>query len=230
MKSLLSTLKSFAESQLGLVVVIVMAVIQLSLFNALLTMNFTFNVSVLGGWLSTLVVGFAIIWAQWKGKVLLSHLLLALLFADALRNFVVALIGLNFGAAFDLQLLLSLVSFLYTGLVVLAELMLGKTTAAKIQKEDLLPLAIFAAAVYFSAGWSLVLLSLIPVVIALLLGSRVVAFLFAAATALGSTLGYVNAIMVDATMLSNYLLLALFIVALIFLVMPLMKAIQNQEA
>ena len=229
MKSFLSALRNFAQGVGGLVVVILVALWNLSFLQTIVNGgSLTFGLAEIGDYLSTLAVAFALFWAQYKGKVLLSHLLMFLLFADALRTILVPLFSAAFGSI-TLTMIIGLLIMLYALGVVVAEFVEGKQQAAKLQYRDLLSIILFAAAVYLSVGWSAALLGLIPVLIALLLGSKVVGLVYAAATLVTYAFVYVDTLMA-AFVFTTLLLLLVCVAALVFLVLDLVKALQKNEA
>lgn len=230
MKSFLKSLQGFAHSMGGLVVVIVLAVWQTGLYNLLVNPFPAFTMSVVGGWLSTILVAFAIIWAQYKERVLLSHALLFLVFANGLSTFLSGVLTLNFDQVLNVNTLVNLVGLLYVFAVVVAELMFSKPKPAAIAYKDLLSIGLFALAVYIHVGFTGALLALLPVFVALFLGSKVVAFLYATASLIGSVFGQLNWILTTPEEFSHYVYFALFAVALVFVVLDLLKAFKNNEA
>ncbi len=230
MKSFLKSLQGFAHSMGGLVVVIVLAVWQTGLYNLLVNPFPEFTMAVVGGWLSTILVAFAIIWAQYKERVLLSHALLFLIFANGLSAFLSGVLTLQFDQALEVNTLVNLVAMLYVFAVVVAELMFSKPQSAKVEYKDLMSIGLFALAVYIHVGFTGALLALLPVFVALFLGSKVVAFLYAIASLVGSVFWQLNWVMNTPDEFSHYVYLALFTAALVFVVLDLLKAFQNNEA
>lgn len=226
MKSFLSSLVSFAHSMGGLVVVIVLALWQTNPLSY--TTGFVFSLGLVGSILSTLVVTFAIIWAALKERHLLAHLLLALVFANALSALFQAIVALNFGGSFY-QVIIEAVAFLYTLGVVLGELLVARPKVTTYPMDRLYPLLLTALVLYLGIGWTAVVWTFIPVVLALLLGSRTIALLYATASVVGYVFIQTN-LLVAGFAIGTLVLVLLFAATLVYLVLDLVKAFKAQEA
>lgn len=227
MKGFLSSLVSFAHSMGGLVVVVILAVWQL---NPLSFGNFNFSVGWLGGVLSSLIVAFAIVWSQYKQRYLLAHLILTLIFASAVSQLFNSILGLNFGGTGFIESIITTVAFLYVLGVVLGELLVAKPKLATYPMAALFSLLLFGIAVYLVYGFGTLLLALVPIVLALLLGSRLVALLYAGATLVAYVFSNLSFIISFPSQYEPYVLLLIFGAALVFIGLDLYKAFKNQEA
>ncbi len=96
--------------------------------------------------------------------------------------------------------------------------------------KDLFALFLFAVAVYLAAGFGTLLLAFVPIVVALLLGSRLVGLLYAAATAVSYFFLNLNLVINTPTTYSLYIYLLMFGAVLFFVGKDLFKAFKNNEA
>lgn len=227
MKGFLSSLVSFAHSVGGLVVVVLLAVWQ---FGPMGFGNINFSVGWLGVVLSSLIVAFAIVWSQYKQRYLLAHVILALIFASAVSQLFNSLLGLNFTGLGFVESIITTVAFLYALGVVVGELLVSRPKLATYPSKALFSLLLFGIAIYLVYGFGMLLLALVPIVVALLLGSRLVALLYAAATLVSYVFNNLSFIISFPSQYESYVLLLIFGAALVFIGMDLYKAFKNQEA
>lgn len=226
MKSFLSSLVSFAHSTGGLVVVIVLALWQT---DPISLAGQTWGIASVGSTLATLLVAFAIVWAALKERHMLAHLILALILANSVSQLFNAIITLNFGANGLYLSVISTVAFLYTLGVVLGELLVAKPKVTTYPMEKLYSILVAAVAIYLGLGFGNLLLAFVPVVLALLLGSRTVALMYTGATLLGQVFIHTS-LLIAAFSVGTLILTLAFAAALAYLVLDLVKAFQTNEA
>lgn len=234
MKSFLTAIKGFAESIGGLIVVVLIVLWHADVIGFIENFPPNFNWAVFGGWLTIIVLGFAVIWAQAKSKVLLAHGILLYLFVSALSIFVNRLFSNTPSNAFDGEVILNLLVMLYAFAVVLASLLYDRPKAAPLKSLTTLSLLIFFAVSYFANGFTGTLFAFLIVLVALLLGSKVVALAYAISTLLLPVFARVESVIQAFNnnldqQFNTWFLTAAMIVSLVFLSMDFIKAIQTNE-
>lgn len=234
MKAFLMSLKSFSVSIGGLIVVIIAVLLYGNVLSII--RNFPpFSLAIFGSYLALFVLMFAVVWAQLKSNALLSHGILFFLFASAISGFLSQLFSNTPANAFELDSILDVVIMLYTLGVVAAFVLYDKPKPAKLSALATLPFLVYLGAHYLYAGFGVTLLSLLVVVIALLLGSKVVALayaIFSITTPLFSNLHLIfQAFSNDTPQVVNYWFgFAVLTVAFVFLILEFVKSIKLDQA
>ncbi len=233
MSKFLKSLQSFAHTTLGLVVVIILALWQLNIFSLISNIP-ALSLSVYGSWLSIAVIAFAIIWAQMKDKVLLSHGILFFIYSSALAVFVTTLFSNSPVNAFDGYNIISLFAMVYALAVAVGEFMVSKPQPAKVNFKSLFALLLFIGAYYFLYGFTDTFVVGLVVLGAVLLGSKIVALLFAAGYLIGPMFSSLDMIIFNLTnnfpfQVSLFFILAITLAALVFIVLDLIQSFTKNE-
>lgn len=234
MKAFLLALKGFAESVGGLIPVIFILFWYFDILGFVENFPPEFNFLTIGSYLSLFVLVFAIIWAQMKSKVLLSHGILFYLYASALSVFLNSLFSNSPSDAFEGTGLIDLIIMAYTLAVVAAFILYDRPKTGKLNGLMTIPFLIFFGLYYVVAGFNNSLMALLVVIVALLLGSKVVALAYPIYILVGivfSALYFIfEALTNNGTQDFNiWIVMIASIVSLVFLSLEFIKAIQSNE-
>jgi len=235
MKAFLLSLKRFAESIGGLIVVIFVLFWHFNILGFIENLPPVLNFLTIGSYLSLLLLVFAVIWAQMKSKVLLSHSILFYLFASALSVFLSNLFSNTPTDAFDGSGLINLLIMAYALGVVAAYVLYDRPKTSKLDALLTIPFIIFFALYYVSAGFSASIMVLLIVIIALLLGSKVVALAYPMYILVGfifSSLHFIFQAMTNngSQDFNIWITMIVSIVSLVFLTLEFLKTIQSNKS
>ncbi len=234
MKAFLLALKGFAGSVGGLITVIFILFWHFDILGFIQNFPPQFNFLTIGSYLSLFVLVFAIIWAQMKSKVLLSHGILFFLYASALSVFLNRLFSNSPSDAFDGNGLINLIIMAYTLAVVAAYMLYDRPKTGKLNALMTLPFLIFFGLYYVASGFNNSLMTLLVVIIALLLGSKVVALAYPIHILVGfvfSALYFIFEALNNNTTqdINTWITLIVSVVSLVFLSLEFIKSIQSNE-
>lgn len=235
MKAFLLALKGFAESIGGLIAVIVILFWYFDILGFLENFPPEFNFLTIGSYLSLFVLVFAIIWAQMKSKILLSHGILFYLFASALSVFLTNLFSNSPTDAFEGTGLIDLVIMAYTLAVVAAYILYSRPKTHKLNALMTIPFLIFFGLYYVVTGFNNSLMALLVVIVALLLGSKVVALAYPIHILLGIVFSALHFIFEafnnnGAQDFNMWVVMIASIVSLVFLSLELKKAVESNAS
>ncbi len=233
MKAFLLALKAFAESICGLIVVSIIVLWHWDILGII--ENFPpFNLLTIGSFLGMVLLMFAIVWSQIKSKALLSHGILFFLFASSLTGFIGALFSNTPSSAFSGETLVNVLIMFYTLGVVAAYILYDKPKPAKLIGLTTLPMLIFFGAYYLLAGFSGLLLALLIILVALLLGSKVVALTYPMYLLIGAIFSRMYLIFEAFSnnldqQINIWFMFVILTASFVLLTMELLKAVQSNE-
>lgn len=233
MSKFLKSLQVFAHTKGALVIVILLALFQINFFS-LFSVPPQFGLSIVGSWLGLLVIAFAIIWAQIKDKVLLSHLILFFVYSSALAVFISSLFSNSPISAFDGYNIISLAAMAYSLGVVVGEFLFSKPTLTKFEYKSLFSLLLFIGAYYLLYNFTNTLVIAVITLGAVLLGSKIVALLYAFGALIPIIFGTTDTIIYYMNQniplqVSFFFTLAISITVLVFIILDLIKSFSNKE-
>ncbi len=195
----------------------------------------TFSLLTVGSYLSLLILVFAVIWAQIKSKVLLSHGILFYFFASALSVFVSNLFSNSPTDAFNGRGLIDLVIMAYTLGVVSAYILYDRPKTSKLNALMTLPFLIFFGLYYLVVGFYSSLMVFLIVIVALILGSKVVALSYPMYVLIGMIFSALHFIFQafsnnSAQNLNHWLVMITSIISFILLTLEFLKAVKSNKS
>lgn len=235
MKAFLIGLKGFAESIGGLIVVIFVLFWYFDILGFIENFPPGFDFLTIGSFLSLLILVFAVIWAQMKSNVLLSHSILFYLFASALSVFLSNLFSNSPSDAFDGSGLINLIVMAYTFGVIVAYVLYDRPKTSKLDALMTLPFIIFFGLYYIAAGFNASIMVLLVVLVALLLGSKVVALAYPMYILVGIVFSSLHFIFQALTNNGSqdfniWVTMIVSVVSLVFLSLEFVKTVQSNKS
>lgn len=227
MRNFLKSIHSFTHSIGGLLVLILLCILYVS-FDSYIYELHNFNLTAISALIYAILIVFAMLWSQVRNKVLLAHILAMIIFGNVISQFINNLSTGTFDFS-NIRTYIQILTVIYLVFVISAECLFTNISSASFKLTEIYSIIALLAISYVFNGVGSMMVLAFPILVALLLGSKAVAFIVATAAAQRELIFNINLIVHSPNFADswlNYVLVVLYAIIFVVLFINMFKKLK----